>query len=89
MTATNPMGNPARNPSADLPQSPVSTPDQERFLRMPEVVQMTGLSKTVIYCLIQADQFPKNYRITLRASGWKYSEVMHWMDSRPRVGGAV
>lgn len=96
MTAINLMGNPARNPSAHLPQIPVypdqdtstAQPVQERFLRLPEVKQMTGLSKTVLYGLIQDDAFPAPYRIALKASGWKYSEIMRWMESRPRAGGA-
>ncbi|MEZ5454284.1 MAG: AlpA family phage regulatory protein [Thiothrix sp.] len=97
MTATTQPGAPARNPSAHLPQIPAypdqastpAQPEQERFLRLPEVRHITGLSKTVLYEMMQNDEFPPNYRISLKASGWKYSEVMQWMDSRPRAGGAV
>jgi prophage regulatory protein len=99
MTATNPMGNPARNPLAHLPQvhiSPIADqsdpaqPVQERFLRLPEVKHITGLSKTVLYELMQDDLFPSTYRIGVKASGWKYSEVMAWVNSRPQAaaGGA-
>lgn len=109
MTATNPMGNHARNSLAHLPATtiahPVNLPElaqalqdyiaqtlQERFLRLPEVKHLTGLSRTVMYGLIADDEFPRPYRIGSkalgRASGWKYSEVMAWINSRPVAGGA-
>lgn len=95
MTATTHTGAPARNPSAHLPQIPVyptadqPQPVQERFLRLPEVKQITGLSKSVIYDLMQNDLFPQTYRISLKASGWKYSEVMAWVNSRPLAAGGA
>lgn len=95
MTATTHTGAPARNPSAHLPQFPVyPTDDQaqpviDRFIRLPEVLQITGLSKTVLYENIKTGAFPDPYRISQRASGWKYSEVVNWADSRKRVGGAA
>ncbi|MEZ5452315.1 MAG: AlpA family phage regulatory protein [Thiothrix sp.] len=98
MTATTQPGAPARNPSAHLPQFPVypttDQPDQaqpaiDRFIRLPEVLQITGLSKSVLYENIRIGVFPDPYRISKHCSGWKYSEVLAWVESRQRIGGAA
>lgn len=94
MTATTQPGAPARNPSAHLPQFPVyptsdqpdqAQPVQERFLRIHGVLQITGLSRTTLYENIKIGAFPEPFRISKHATGWKYSEVMTWVNSRPQA----
>lgn len=58
------------------------TNNQDRFLRMPEVLLLTGLSKAHIYSLISKNQFPKQLKIGERASAWLESSVCEWMDSK-------
>ncbi len=54
----------------------------ERFLRLPTVEAMTGLSKRTIYRLIEAGDFPENIKLTARAVAWRESEVVAWQRQR-------
>lgn len=104
MTATNPMGNPARDPSAHLPDlhTHTSHPDQtahlpDRFIRRREVITITSLPSSTISDMVRAGKFPAPYKLTTDqtttgrhgTSAWKLSEITAWMDSRPRVRGAI
>ncbi|NLC61095.1 MAG: AlpA family transcriptional regulator [Gammaproteobacteria bacterium] len=53
-----------------------------RFLRLPEVVRITGLSKATIYRQVKAGEFPGQRKIGARASAWLSSEVDAWMAAR-------
>jgi len=67
--------------------------NQRRILRIPEVLQMTGISRSQVYNLAAIGLFPKS--ITLapggKAVGWLESEVNAWIDERinARNGGAA
>lgn len=54
------------------------------ILRMPDVMRGTGLGRGIIYRMIQRGEFPRPYRLTARASGWRTSEVRAWIDSLPK-----
>jgi prophage regulatory protein len=49
-----------------------------RFLRLPEVKQVTGLSRSSIYKRIQEGRFPTPVRIGGTAVGWVESEIAEW-----------
>lgn len=61
----------------------------DRFLRMKEVLQMTGLPKSTMYDLRAEGLFPDPVRIGLRAVAWRESVVIAWMDERinKKTGG--
>ena len=51
----------------------------QRFLRVPDVKRLTGLSRSTIY----ADcSFPRGVKIGQRAVGWVEQEVLDWIDAR-------
>ena len=56
----------------------------DRFLRMPEVRAMTGISRPQIYLLISRGKFPKQVKLGEKASAWLRSEILQWMESRIR-----
>jgi prophage regulatory protein len=56
-----------------------------RLLRLPEVMEITGLRRDTIYRHIREGRFPRQRRISQRASGWREDEVRAWVDSRPTV----
>ncbi len=56
-----------------------------RVLRLPAVMERTGLSKASIYRLIKADDFPAAIRLTSRAVGWSAQGIDEWIASRDRV----
>ena len=54
------------------------------IIRLPQVMQETGLSRSTIYRLIQNQEFPPQIRLTQngRASGWLRDEIDAWKQSR-------
>ena len=61
---------------------PTEQSRRRRFLRLREVVERVGLSRTRIYELIGAERFPKQIKLSDRASAWLESDVDAWMDAR-------
>lgn len=55
---------------------------QNRFIRMPDLRQKVGLSRSQIYKLIQQEQFPRPVKLGDRVSVWVDSEVEEWMSKQ-------
>ena len=53
----------------------------DRLIRLPEVIQITSLSRTQIYRLIAAGTFPKQSRISHKVAAWRQSDVAAWVAS--------
>lgn len=68
---------------------PVSfTPAQpDRLNRLPAVSVITGLSRSSIYSLMNAGNFPASVRLSARAVGWKSSDLDRWIAERVKTGG--
>lgn len=58
--------------------------NQDRIIRISEVMAMTGLSRSGIYAAIKEGTFPAQLKLSVRSSGWLESEVIAWRDKRPR-----
>ena len=59
----------------------MSTNDsKERFLRLPEVQDRTGFSRSFIYKSVNDSTFPSPRKVGGRASVWLESEVTEWMN---------
>ena len=56
--------------------------DEISFMRLPEVKSVTGLSKSSIYDLIQANSFPAPVPLGERTVAWVRSEVQEWAAER-------
>ena len=56
-----------------------------RVLRIDEVVALVGLSRSTIYHLIAAGDFPKPLKLTANAVGWRSDEIEAWINSRVRA----
>jgi len=56
-----------------------------KILRLPEVIQRTGLSKSRIYKLMKDDKFPKTILLSDRAVGWIEKELDNWIESKIRL----
>lgn len=58
----------------------------ERMMRIPEIIQVTGLSSATIWRRVKTGDFPAPVRLgsmATRSIGWREGEVQHWLDSRP------
>ena len=55
---------------------------QVRFLRLPEVLARTGLSRSTIYVRLDQGRFPQPVSLGARAVGWIEAEVDEWMRER-------
>ena len=53
-----------------------------RFLRLPEVMARTGLSRSTIYVRLDEGRFPRPVSLGGRAVGWIEAEVDEWMRER-------
>ena len=52
------------------------------ILRLPQVKDRTGLSRSTIYLRMQEGAFPQPINIGARAVGWLSSEVDEWLSER-------
>ncbi|MFS1873309.1 helix-turn-helix transcriptional regulator [Enterovibrio norvegicus] len=56
-----------------------------RILRLKEIAELVGLSKSTIWRLRQEGLFPEPLQLGARAVGWYESDVMDWLKSRNRL----
>jgi len=55
----------------------------QRMLRLPEVRDITGVSRSSIYKWVDEGAFPRPKQLGARAIGWDSRELTDWMDKRP------
>ena len=53
-----------------------------QLLRLPGVMNTTGLNESAIYRKVAAGTFPKPIKLSERSTGWIASEVNQWVDDR-------
>lgn len=59
-----------------------------KILRLPAVMEATGLSRSLIYLYIKKGKFPKQVKLGERAAGWLEHEVGEWIASRSQSRGS-
>jgi prophage regulatory protein len=52
----------------------------KKIYRLPEVMDMTGLSRSSIYLRVSTDEFPKPVKIGRRAIGWPEESIIAWQS---------
>lgn len=55
---------------------------QDRFLRIHQVINMSGLARATIYQRMKLGQFPAQVRLGPKSVAWLASEINNWMQSR-------
>ncbi|MGC6387927.1 helix-turn-helix transcriptional regulator [Ewingella sp. S1.OA.A_B6] len=68
-------------PPASYPNLPPAFP-RDRFMRLPEVIHTTGLSRSTIYDLISRHLFPAQLSLGGKNVAWLASEIDTWMNER-------
>lgn len=51
----------------------------DKFLRLPQVIEMTGLSRSTIYLRMNEGTFPCSYKIGEYAVAWLESDIEGWI----------
>ena len=54
------------------------------MLRAPDVMALTGLSRTTIWRKVRAGTFPAPYELSKNSIGWPASEIAAWLKARAR-----
>lgn len=64
-----------------------------RVLRLPEVIQLCGLSRSSIYAFIKKGAFPAPVPLGMASVGWLSGEIESWIAERASLrsvaGGAA
>ena len=65
-------------------ENPSSCPggNQVKILRLPQVCEVTGLCRSMIYQMEADRRFPRRIKISTRAVGWLEKEVNAWLIGR-------
>lgn len=53
--------------------------DNNRLVRLPEILRRTGLSRTTIWRRVAKGTFPASFPISENAVAWRESELLDWM----------
>ncbi len=54
----------------------------EQHLRLRNVIELTGLSRSTIYELIRQGRFPHSIKLSKRAVAWPESSISEWLAER-------
>ena len=60
----------------------MAAPTKRRVLRLPQVIEKTGLGRDSIYRGAREGWFPKPIKISERASGWFEDETDEFLERR-------
>ena len=52
----------------------------DRLIKLPEVIHLTGKSKSSIYDDIKNGRFPNSIPIGIKARAWRQSDIKQWID---------
>lgn len=52
-----------------------------RFIKLPQVISITGLSRSAVYQAISEGRFPKQINLGVRSIAFLESEVQEWMEA--------
>lgn len=55
---------------------------KQRIIRLPEVIALTGLSRSSIYRKISDKRFPRRISLGGNAVGWAEGEIQQWILDR-------
>ncbi len=55
---------------------------QTKILRLPEVKDRIGLSRSTVYLRISENRFPTPISLGGRAVGWLESEIENWLEQQ-------
>ena len=60
-----------------------------RIIRLPELKAITGLSRTRLYEAMRLGTFPAPVKLSVRAVGWRSTDVDEWIAALPSARTAA
>jgi prophage regulatory protein len=57
----------------------MNAPFIDRFVRLPEIVQRTGLSRATIYRKMDRGEFPHSVRLSANVIAWYERDLQGWL----------
>lgn len=67
------------------PTDPTRKPG--KYLRLPQVEELTALKKSSIYAGVKSGTFPAPVRLSARAVAWRERDLAFWQEQREQAGG--
>lgn len=64
---------------SDYPDA--DTPNPSRLLRLPEVMEITGMRKSTLYKMVNAGSFPQPNKMGPRMTVWPESTIRAWVQA--------
>ncbi|MBV7427332.1 MULTISPECIES: AlpA family transcriptional regulator [unclassified Acidovorax] len=68
--------------SGSGPGSLPTVSDDDRLIRLPEVLRLTGMCRSALYDQMSRGQFPRSVKIGPRAASWSARAVHSWISDR-------
>lgn len=56
--------------------------EEDRLMRLPEVLRLTGMCRSALYDQMSRGQFPRSIKIGPRAASWSARAVRNWISQR-------
>lgn len=53
-----------------------------KFLRIKDVIEKTGIAKSTIWLWVNENKFPKPIKISPRVTVWENSKIEEWINSK-------
>ncbi|MCQ9423421.1 AlpA family transcriptional regulator [Pseudomonas sp. LJDD11] len=57
-------------------------PDEIEFIKLPEVLRLTGVGTTKLYDMVKTGVFPAQVKLGERSVAWIKAEVLEWNRDR-------
>ena len=57
----------------------------DRYIRIKDVCEILGISRSSIYRMVQDKKFPKQIKLTERTAVWKLSAINEWVAEREKA----
>lgn len=71
--------------ASSFPSRPVEAGgvgEDDRLIRLPEVLRLTGMCRSALYNQMALGQFPRSIKIGPRTASWSLNEVRRWIGER-------
>ena len=61
---------------------PLAVSGLPNLMRLPQVIAATGLSRSTIYKMIKAGEFPRPMKLGGKINDWRGKDISNWIESQ-------